>query len=327
LPRKGYIPLIASVLILSLISCGLPDYSSLEKPVMMTKVDFVDDPAEPDLPNTVIAFKTPVNDTNILGYSIFYKVYYSDTEDPDFILQPGALPETKVDKDYFDEFTYINDNVEMQPGDYIPNQWGYLKIGEVGSSVFGEYTIEHPGPGEAIYIDFDPDGEGASQSDSNQRLEPVIGYDYNGTLSPHVTAIKTLARGFIDPNDGSTYSLTTGIDERPSGLNPGGDTFRSFVNDWMFDRNNDNDHVFDGDLRRAYNILSNHNQPSDYQNLGDPFFSGDPLPATPTGDVIIGFVVYSFGRNISGGQFSSIASKPVYIGDIKYTDFYESSSR
>ncbi len=320
MPRKGYIPLIASVFILSLISCGLPDYSSLEKPVMMTKVDFIDDPAEPDLPNTVIAFKTPVNDTNILGYSIFYKVYYSDSADPDFILQPGAPPETKVDKDYFDEFTYINDNVEMQPGDTIPNQRGYLKIGIMGSSTFGEYTIANPGPNEAIYIDFDPDGEGASQSDPNKRLEPVIGYDYNEAATPHVFPEKILVRGFLDPADQTEYSLTSGFDKRRSGLNPG-KTFRSFVADWKYDRNDDNDHIFDGDLRRAYYVISH--QPSDYGNLGDPFFSGDPLPATPAGDVVIGIVVFSFGRNISGGQLTAIASKPVYIGSIKYTDFHE----
>jgi len=313
---------LATIFIYSLfiLSCGIPDYSSLEKPIKMSFVDIVDDPAEPPLPAAVIAFKTPSDDTNIVGYSIFYKVYYSDFADPDFVLQPGALPGTKVDIDYFDEYTYINNNDEMQPGDIIPNQRGYLKIGIMGSSTFGEFTIENPGPNEAIYIDFDPDGEGAIQSDPNKRLEPVIGYDYDEVATPHVFPEKILVRGFIDPADQTKYSLTSGIDKRRSGLNPG-NTFRSFVADWKYDRNDDGDHIFDGDLRRAYYVLSN--QPSDYQNLGDPFFSGDPLPATPAGDVVIGFVVYSFGRNTSGGQLLPIASKPVYIGSIKYTDFHE----
>jgi len=297
LPGKGYILLTVGVFILSLIGCGLPGYTSIEKPVVMTNVDFIDDPLMPELSNTVIAFKTPVNDTDILGYSIFYKVYYSDTTDPDFALQPGALPGTKVDIDYFDEYTFINNNDEMQPGDYIPNERGFLRVGEFDKNTFEEFYINHPGPDEAIYIDFDPTGEGVS--DSNLRKDPIIGYDFP------VSTVKTLARGYTDPTD----SLSN--------------MFRRFVADWDFDLNDSGDQFNDGDLRRGYYLLSNQIAPSTLEEIeasGEPFYTNG-MPSG--GDMIIGFVVYSFGRDISGGSFSPIASKPVYFGDIKYTPLHD----
>jgi len=282
-------------------ACGLPTFSSLEKPVKMLKVDFVDDPAQPLLPSTVIAFRTPSNDANILGYSIFYKVYYSDSVDPDFISQAVG---DKDDKDYFDEYTYINDNQEMQPGDYIPNERGYLRIGELGKNTFQEYIIGHPGPDEAIYIDFDPNETGISNPDN--RDEPLIGYNFKNS-TPHVTAVKKLARGFADPTENSDNS------------------FRSFVNDWDFDLNDDGDKFHDFDLRRGYYLLKDQLPPvslETIQDVGTPHFI-----SIPSGDMTIGFVVYSFGRDISGGTIQPIVSKPVYIGDIKYSPINDTQDR
>jgi len=273
-----------------IMGCGLPQVILLDKPIRLYRVDASDSLEAPPLPPTVVAFAFPKNDADIIGYVIYYKVYYSSsTQDPDY------WEDTK----YFDENTYVGNNNEMQPGDAIPNQYGFLRIGEFGKSEFGDYDIRHNGSQKAVYIDFDPGGKGADGRDANLRNEPIIGYDYPVTED---NKIKVLARGFIDPTDTREATETYP-----------GDKFRSFVNDWDYD-DDDGDGYHDGDLRRGDYLLGN--QPGQtlehIRRSGEPFFQ-----KSPPSQLSIRFVVHSYGR--TKGNLLPLTSKPVYIGDITYS--------
>ena len=274
--------IVCLLLVQIVIGCGLPQATLLEKPEKLDYVHISDHPNRPPLPDTVIAFGLPDDDTDIIGYVIYYKVYYSASRDPDY----------REDGKYFDENSYISTNDEMQPGSAIPNQRGFLKVGEYGKSEFAEYYIGHRGNQKAIYIDFDPGGEGGA--DANDRNQPIIGYDYPVTEK---NKVKVLARGFIDPRDET------------------GNKFRSFVADWEYD-----DRYHDGDLRRGYFLLDN--QPGrteeDIRRCGNPYFKN----RSPDGTLRIGFVVHSYGRIQS--SFKPVTSKPVYFGDVGYSPIHDS---
>jgi len=277
------------------VGCGLPQALLLEKPIRLERVDASDSPRNQELPSTVIAFGFPDDDANIIGYVIYYKVYYSSTQDPDY----------RVDERYFDENTYIGSSTEMQPGDIIPNQRGFLRIGEFGKSEFEEYDIKHNDSQAAVYIDFDPGGLGGVNS--NQRGEPIIGYDYPVTEDNRV---KVLARGFIDPTDTRKGTATYP-----------GTKFRSFVKDWEYDFDNRGDRFNDGDLRRGYNLLGN--QPGreikSIERCGTPYFR-DRSPSQP---LRIGFVVHSYGR--IKGTLRPITSKPVYFEYVDYSPVHDAN--
>jgi len=282
------------ILVQVVVGCGLPQVVLLEKPIRLERVDASDGSGSQELPSTVIAFGFPDDDTNIIGYVIYYKVYYSSTEDPDY----------RRDERYFDENSYSGSNEEMQPGDIIPNQRGFLRIGEFGASEFGEYDIRHNDSQEAVYIDFDPGGRGGGNSD--QREEPIIGYDYPVTED---NKVKTLARGFIDPTD-----RREGTETYP------GTKFRSFVKDWEYDFNNRGDRYHDGDLRRGYYLLRN--QPGreieSIERCGTPYFQNH----SPS-QLRIAFVVYSYGR--IKGALRPITSKPVYFGYVDYSPVHDAN--
>jgi len=280
-------------LVQTILGCGLPQVVLLDKPKKLERVH-ASDGTEQSLPSTVVAFAFPDDDTNIIGYVIYYKVYYSGISDPDYI--------NDNDKKHFDENSYIGPNNEMQPGSIIPNKRGFLKLGEFGKSELGEYYIAHNGSQKAVYIDFDPGGSGAS--DSNLREEPIIGYDYPVTKN---NKIKVLARGFIDPTDvrGSTETYP-------------GDKLRSFVKDWEYDFGGDG--YNDGDLRRGYSLLEK--QPGltveVIRSCGVPYFK----VRTPV-QLRIGFVVHSYGR--IKGSLQPVTSKPVYLGDVVYSPVHDAN--
>ena len=289
-PGDGIIPycMIACMTLVHIaVGCGLPQATLLEKPERLSKVHPSDDSNQPPLPSTVIAFGFPNDDTDIIGYSIYYKVYYSDTADSDY----------RDDENHFDEDSYIGTDNEMQPGDAIPDKRGFLKLGVYGKAEFEEYYIRHDGSQEAVYIDFNSGDNDAGATDANEREEPIIGYDYPVTKN---NKVKDLARGFIDPRDRSESTKT----------NPG-DKFRSFVNDWAYS----GDGYTDGDLRRGYYLLAY--QPGreikDIENCGKPYFQKDDIPVT----LKIGFVVHSYGR--IQGSLKPVTSKPVYFGEVPYS--------
>jgi len=291
--------IICLILMQIVVGCGLPQVALLEQPQKLSRVHASDDPEQPELPPTVIAFAFPDNDTSIIGYAIFYKIYYS-----------LADPDIRDDERDFDENSYIGTNNEMQPGDAILRERGFLKLGEYGKSEFEEYYIGHDGSQEAVYIAFNPSGA----TNADRRKQPIIGYDY-----PVNNGVKVLARGFIDPRDGSENTET----------NPG-NKFRSFVNDWEYDVD-DPDGYHDGDLRRGYNLLGY--QPGwkieDIERCGIPYFlrrpktlpDGTSVGIMPGKTLRIGFAVYSYGR--IPGSLKPITSKPVYVGEVGYPDLHD----
>jgi hypothetical protein len=266
-------------------SCGIPSYSYLEKPVKMSSYYSATGDGV-----TLVGFTTPSNDTNILGYNIYYKIYSQDDS-----------TEVEDDEKYFDENYYIDDNTEMQTGDKIPNKRGFIRIGEFNVSADSSYlnrqfSIEHPGAGIPVYIDFDPsDTDDAGGADN--RDQPVIAENAPGNANK----IMTIARGFRD-----------------SGNNPD-DNFLSFVNDWNLESDISGSTV-DGDLKRAYYLLSR--QPASENISGTEIFS------SYTGvDILIGFAAYSTGLDITGGTFAKIDSKPVFLGFILYPAADDTESR
>jgi len=284
--RKWFSHCMAVCLSLIALSCGLPQVVLLESPKKLSRVHASDNPpGNPELPATVIAFSLPDDDTNIIGYSIYYKVYNGDS-DPDY----------RGDEEYFDENYYIRTNSEMQPGSIIPNQFGFLKVGEFNESELKEYYIAQNGSQKAIYINFDPGGEGST--DSNRRENPIIGYDYPVTEE---NKIKILARGFIDP---------TTKDNK----------LRSFVSDWEFDESDEDDSnndYTDGDLREGRDLLRK--QPGRTIEIIES--CGSPYSLSQGGKLIIRFVVYSYGRIV--GSLHPITSKPIIFGDIEYSPLYD----
>jgi hypothetical protein len=107
-----------------------------------------------------------------------------------------------------------------------------------------------------------------------------------------------LARGFIDPRYNNK-------------------TLRKFVNDWFFSSTAVG--FCDGDLRRPPG-----NQPG--TKLSD--FTGTPIiTGASHSQFIIAFVVYSVGLDVSSGQLSPVYSKPVYLGEIEYTDIQINNNR
>ena len=259
-----------------LYSCGIPSYSHLEKPVKMSSYYSATGDGV-----TLVGFTTPSNDTNILGYNIFYKIYSQDDS-----------TEIEEDENYFDENYYIDDNTEMETGDKIPNKRGFIKLGEYGESATVNffntpYYLLHPGAGIPVYIDFNPTNVSDDLSGDN-RAQPVITLNAPGDSNK----IKTIARGF---RDSASYP---------------DDKFLPFVNDWNFESNVTGSSV-DGDLIRAYYLRSR--QPASESVSGSAIFD-----QTVGVDIIIGFAAYSTGLDVTGGNFAKIDSKPVFLGFILY---------
>ena len=283
--RISCILVLQFLVFLLITGCGIPENRSLEKPIVL-------DSSKLGLYSSVLAFKTPSDTTNILGYALFYKVYYSQS---DF--------DNEQDKDkWFDEYSYINDNDEMQPGSVIGNQRGFIPVGELGAETqsYPSYLIEDPPmPSTTIYIDFDSIQHRLVIS--NDSPQPIVGFEY-----PISTVKYTLARGIIDPTAGSD------------------DSFRLFVADWDYDDGQPDDNFYDADLRRRYDIPAS-NIPAtvtEYYMGGDPFF--EIADQEPT-QFLIGFVAYSYG--IDPSNFQILTSKPVFVGVVGYSPISDTKKR
>ena len=232
--ENRYRPLniITIVLIFSFfVGCGLPETQALLKPSRVEQAR-----------GSLLAFETPADTSEIQGYTLYYKVYYSQT---DFV--------DEVDDTYwFNEGTYINFEDEMQPGPYIPNQRGYIRMGELGgvsTDLYPGFLISDPGDSVVVYIDFDWELKRGTFDDTSK--DPIV------TLNPlPVTpaVLLTLARGIYDPTD-SNNSL------------------RRFVNDWDYDDGSPNDSYHDADLRRKYNMPFS----SSISAITSFMISGDPI--------------------------------------------------
>ena len=271
-----------------LAGCGLPDTISLEKPA------YVDaGPTGLGHASTVLAFRTPAVTTLIQGYTLYYKIYYSSTD----------FDDEEDESRWFDEGTYININDEMQPGPAIPNQRGYIRVGELGgdkSNYPGFLIADTMPPSTIVYIDFDWElKRGVFDKDSP---DPIV------TLDPAPATpvdLYKLARGIIDPTDSN--------DSLRSFVNINGDAVPD-LSDWDFDDGSPNDNFFDADIRRKYNLplTSSVGVMTDFLITGDPFAGSGSAPL----ELRIGFVVHSYG--LDSVDFQILYSKPVYIGSVIY---------
>jgi hypothetical protein len=261
------------------IGCGLPDTQALLKPSRVTTTS-----------SSILAFRTPIDTTDIQGYTLYYKVYYSQS---DFL-------DERDDTFWFYEGTYINSEDEMQPGPYIPNQRGYIRVGELGGDSFSYpgFLISNPGDSVDVYIDFDWKlDRGFIDYESP---DPIV-LTVNPT-PPVPSVLKTLARGIIDPTDSSDKS------------------FRRFVKnengikgDWDYDDGSPNDNYNDADLRRKYPMPLT----SSVLDITTFLTSGNPIIDNGTAQIVIGFVVHSYSLDVINLQ--PLYSKPEYIGAVAYT--------
>jgi len=271
--------------IVMLSGCGLPEIISLPKPSKVNTESL-------GLNSSVLAFRTPADITNIQGYVLSYKVYYSQTD----------FDKEEDESKWFYENYYINENDEMQPGPVICDQRGYIRTGELysDSDSYPSFQIVNP-PVSAtiIYIDFDSVLNRLVMSDESPN--PIVGFEY-----PITTVRNTLVRGVIDPtsNDNS---------------------FRLFTADWDFEDGTSGDNFNDADLRRKYNKPQSITTPlttTDFYMSGSSFW--DIAIQNPT-QLIIGFVVYSYGFDPS--KFQNLYSKPVFIGAVGYSPLYDTTTR
>lgn len=270
-----------------LAGCGLPDTLSLDKPEIVSVTS-----------NKVLAFITPDDTTNILGYTVYYKVYFSQTD----------FDNEQDESVWFDEGTYINSDDEMQPGPVIPNQRGYIRVGNyapgsTSAPSYESYQIENPGNSTTMYINFDSGGAGVFDENSPM---PIVHLGY-----PVITTVlNTLVRGVNDDTD--TNLAFRSFVKNP--LNPG-----SAAGDWDY-VNSDTDGFYDGDLRRKRNLTST----NDVTSMTSYLMSGEPFAGLPTpSDLIIGIVVHSFG--LDPVNLQPLYSKPVYVGTVGYSPLTDTS--
>ena len=284
--KTHHLPGVFAAVFLLIGGCGLPRAAVISEPVPIISL-----PAK-----NVIAFRTPSVDRNIIGYAIYYKIYAGESD-----------RRSQRDESYwFVSSSTAYSKTGMQPGSTVPDQRGFFRIGVLGRNELpgiGEPYIDHPGAGQPVYIDFTPDRKEFGDSGTSSRAEPVIGF-----RSFPVNPVSRVSRGFIgDPGD------------------PGTRTLRSFVNDWRFDLGNAAGY-HDADLRRrGYPAPQNTDnvmryQPgktlADIKAVGQPLF-GRPGSISPS-EILIGLAVHSVGRNMAGGSFTPLYSKPVYIGTVTY---------
>ncbi|MDF1568147.1 MAG: hypothetical protein P1P77_09030, partial [Spirochaetaceae bacterium] len=157
-------------------------------------------------------------------------------------------------------------------------------------------NIPHVNPGENIYINFDP----TDKTSSNDRAEPEV-LRVDPDRGPGIRMNIILVRGFIDIEVNSPLL--------------------SFVNDWRVEADTSNGY-FDGDLRRP--------PPKPQPGLAGDDWSGTPIFTSD--DVMpenlqVAIVVYSVGIDTSNGGLTFLASEPVHIGKVNYTEIQAAQPR
>lgn len=262
------------LLLILLTGCGLPTTVSIDKPRKVS---------DDSLPGSVLAFRTPSDNSLIQGYALYYKVYYSETD----------FNDEEDDSRYFEESTYLNDNAEMQPGPVIPRQRGYVRIGDAdgNQTTYPGFLVSDPvSASSLIYLVFDP-GQDRGDFFDDSSDPPVVSLSH-----PVLLPVNTITRGIIDPTSADNSLL-------------------SFVGDWDFDSGNSVDYYHDADLKRRYNLPDSFSVEVITNSMasGNAFFDDQPVSS----DLIIGIVAHSVGLDTSNLQV--LYSKPEFIGSVRYT--------
>lgn len=255
--------------------CGLPQYNVLAPPTAVTGTL----PAQ-------LEFQTPLLDTGIQGYIVYYKVYRNNEVSGLYL----------DERSQFDPSYYVDTTQELEPGARLPLRLEFVRAGRAGSSTYGSWLIPHPGAGVVVNIDFDPSGDGVYNRSSNP---PEV----DNTSDP----VFVMARGTIDPTVVGVFA----------GVNPG--DFRSFVGgDWEADfgveANDEPDDYYDGDLLR----------PPPLNPVTPIGLSGLPIVGVDSGgydfatttSFTIGFCVYSTG--FDPNDLTKLESVPLHIGGVNY---------
>ncbi len=256
-------------------SCGLPEYAVLDKPVPLSRPDLL----------ACLAFEAPSDVSKITGYVLFYKLYYGES---DF--------STENDSQAFNETFYEGTGSEMLPGDAVPRQRGFVKMGLLGGS---EYPVFHiPGnnvPSEKFFLDFNPGGEPEENMGDGSAQPQVMLNSYPGGTPAGIQ----LARGVIDPTD------------------TGNPNFLRFSTDWDWDDGSPADNYSDADLYRKHNLGAG----PDVMDVVNSFKTGEPPNVQEGDELIIGVAVCAYGYDPS--PLTLIYSKPVFLGSVKYNSIHD----
>ena len=141
------------IVLITISSCGLPDYEVLEPP------EYYNPSGDYN-----VGFKTP-NDESIDGYIIYYKIYYSGDDD----LIDG-------DEGKFDESYYSND--DLPSGTTVPESLDFYELAYVDNTNNSYPHIPLNGSStHDVYFDF--------KDTLNQDSDPVLYIDtinYNSTI-------------------------------------------------------------------------------------------------------------------------------------------------
>ncbi len=254
-------------------ACGLPEYAVLDKPVPLSKPDVA-----------CLAFEAPSDVSKISGYVLFYKLYYSDS---DF--------STQNDSQAFNEVYYESSGGEMPPGDVVPRQRGFAKMGLVGGSEYPAFHILDGNlPSGKFFLDFNPGNPGNPMGDDSENPQVMLNSYPGGTPSGiH------LARGVIDPTD------------------IGNPDFLVFPNNWDWDNGSPADNYSDADLYRKLNLSEGPN----VIDVVNSFKTGQP-PSVQEGEkLIIGVAVCAYGYDPS--LLTLLFSKPVFLGSVEYSPVHD----
>ena len=253
-----------------IMNCGLPDYAAIEAPTLV----------ESPLENKILAFQTPTDTTNIIGYMLYYKIYssFGDYEDTG-----------KSDKNYFDPISYTNG--EIPSGETVPKQKGFFKMGQFNYYSLGKYLIPQNAVGGGninVYIDF---------SNLSDTVIPGAYLNTKRSGSPLVQ----LVRGIRDSR-ANTYLL------------------EFYNNWEFYDNDSDNYEDSDmlrnnntSGLLQYQPVYSS----TDYENIrkvAAPLTEHSEHPLSEGSDLHIAIVVHSYGQDFESGKLQDLTSIPVYLG-------------
>jgi hypothetical protein len=187
------------IIFLHLLSCGLPSYSVVEPPVVG------------DSDTVSVSFSAPVDDSNITGYEIYYKIYPSTENDA-----------IQADKELFDD---ESSSYVYEFGDSKPKKLGFFRLqygdtrqvilplisNDISQSVYLEAgeVLEVNFSQEQLIVDGTPIGEPSrliddiAESFSSDEIDGDK--DANGVESGMAYSISFVAYSYVSAIIDSTY--------------------------------------------------------------------------------------------------------------------------
>lgn len=256
----------------------MPEYAVIEAPSL-----------EEISTDDMLAFRTPADITNIIGYMLYYKVYTGSDDYDDTGIS---------DRNYFDAASYSNATVPA--GENVPKQRGFFKMGQSGYYSLGKYLVEQSaigGENTIVYIDF---------RELDAGIPPAIYLDADKQGNPLVE----LARGVRDNRSDTAEPLL------------------DFYDDWDYNVGDDDDYE-DSDLLRnngTSGLLQYQpaHSSTDFENIrkvASPLteHKSFPLFTDSNPDLYIAIAVHSYGQDFASGKLQDLTSQPIHLGYIVIT--------